>query len=70
MAHPRDRLSRIHQAIEALPEPRRTVYRLHLLKGLDFLEIGAALGLSTAEVERHIAGSIVRIDCALRSGRA
>jgi RNA polymerase sigma factor (sigma-70 family) len=67
MRHPRNRLSRIQQAIEALPEPRRSVYRLHLFQGLGYLEIGAELGLSTGEVERHIAASIVRIDCALRA---
>lgn len=67
MPYPRNRLSRIQQAIAALPEPRRTVYRLHLFQGIGYLEIAAQLGLSTTEVERHIAASIVRIDCALRA---
>jgi RNA polymerase sigma-70 factor (ECF subfamily) len=62
----RTQLERMERAIAALPEPTRTVYRLHLFAGLDYLEIGAALGLSSAAVERHVAEAIVLIDRALR----
>ena len=64
----RSRLEQIQLAIADLPEPTRTVYRLHLLNGHDYLEIGALLRLSSAEVERHIANAIVAIDGALRTG--
>lgn len=68
MAYHATLLGRMQEAIRALPEPTRSVYRMHLLAGLDYLEIGAALALSTAEVERHIARAVVSIDRALRDG--
>ena len=63
-------LERLQDAIAALPEPARSAYRLHLFDGLDYLEIAAMLRLSTSDVERHIATSIVMIDRALRRASA
>lgn len=62
----RTQLDRMEEAIAALPEPARTVYRLHLFEGPGYLEIGASLALSSAEVAKHIADAIVLIDQALR----
>jgi RNA polymerase sigma-70 factor (ECF subfamily) len=62
----RSQLDRMQAAIRALPEPTRTVYRLHLIGGLDYEQIGARLLLSTAEVEHHLARAIVIIDRVLR----
>ena len=53
---------RMRDAIEALPEPTRTVYLAHLLQGDDYTQIGAREGLSVREVERHIADAILLID--------
>lgn len=63
----RTQLERMERAIAALPEPTRTAYRLHLFDGLGYLEIGASLALSSADVERHIGEAIVLIDRALRA---
>lgn len=57
---------RMRDAIEALPEPTRTVYLAHLLQGDDYTRIGAREGLSVREVERHIADAILLIDRFLR----
>lgn len=62
----RSQLDRMQAAIRALPEPTRTAYRLHLIHGLDYVQIGARLLLSTAEVEHHLASAIVIIDRVLR----
>lgn len=62
----RSQLDRMQAAIGVLPEPTRTVYRLHLIGGLDYEQIGARLRLSTAEVEHHLARAIVIIDRVLR----
>ena len=64
----RSQLDRMQAAIRALPEPTRTIYRLHLIDGLDYEQIGARLRLSTAEVEHHLARAIVIIDRALQRG--
>ena len=61
----RSQLDRMQAAISALPEPTRIIYRLHLIDGLDYLEIGARLCLSTTQVEQHLASAIVLIDQAL-----
>ena len=68
MAQDRTQLERMQRAIAELPEPTGTVYRLHLFEGFDYLQIAAAVGLSTADVERQVASAIVRIDRALRAG--
>ena len=59
-------LERMRRAIAALPEPTRTVYRLHLCDGLDYPAIAARLGIDCGEVEHCIAAAIVAIDRALR----
>lgn len=58
---------RMRDAINALPEPTRSIYLAHLLDGLDYLTIGERKGLSVREVEAHIAEAIVLIDRYLRS---
>jgi RNA polymerase sigma-70 factor (ECF subfamily) len=54
-------------AIAALPEPTRTIYLAHLVKGLDYRTIGALEGISVREVERHIADAILLVDRHLRA---
>jgi len=60
-------IERFRQAIDGLPEPTRTVYRLHLFDDRDYGCIAAAAGMSTAEVEHHVALAILLIDKALRA---
>lgn len=57
---------RMRHAMDALPEPTRSVYLAHLVDGLDYLVIGERKGLSVREVEGHIAEAIVLIDRYLR----
>lgn len=62
----RAQLERMRRAIAALPEPTGTVYRLHLLEGLDYLTIAERLGIEIARVEDCVAEAIVFIDRELR----
>ena len=57
---------RMRDAINALPEPTRSIYLAHLVEGIDYLVIGERKGLSLREVEGHIAEAIVLIDRYLR----
>ncbi|MFT3968207.1 MAG: sigma-70 family RNA polymerase sigma factor [Sphingobium sp.] len=50
----RDLLERIVEAIEGLPEPTRSIFRLNRFDGLAQREIAARYGVSTTIVERHI----------------
>lgn len=52
---------RIRAAVEALPEPMRSVFRLHSSGGLDYPTIGNRLDISVYEVERQLAAAIVEI---------
>lgn len=59
-------LERMRVAIEGLPEPISTVYRLHLFDGLEYPAIAARLGIDRVEVECRVARAIVLIGRALR----
>jgi RNA polymerase sigma-70 factor (ECF subfamily) len=54
-------LERMRAAVAALPAVPRTVFRLHAVDALDYAAIAAQLGISVAEVERHLADAIYRI---------
>ena len=62
----RTQLDFMRKAIRALSEPTQSVYRLHLIDGLEYPAIARRLGLRLDEVEDHIARAIVLIDRALR----
>ena len=51
----------IRAAVAALPEPMRSVFRLHSSGGLDYPTIGNRLGISVCEVELQLAAAIVEI---------
>ena len=57
---------RVREAIVALQEPTRTIYRLHLLDALSYETIAEQLQLHPSTVEQHIAEAIVLIDRNLR----
>ena len=62
----RKQLEKLRDAMSALPEPTSTVYRLHLVDGLDYKAIARQLGLPVAEIEQHVARAIILIDRELR----
>jgi len=41
-----ERSARVHEALDALPEPQRAVVHLHRFEGMSFAEIGRVLGIS------------------------
>ena len=61
------KLQRMRRAIARLPEPIATIYRLHLVDGLDYRSVAALTTLDVADVERCIARAIVLIDRYLRA---
>lgn len=52
-------IARLRAAVDAMPEPRRSVYLLCARDGLDFVEIAARLRLPVGEVQRHLAEGLV-----------
>ncbi|MDJ0275271.1 sigma-70 family RNA polymerase sigma factor [Sphingomonas sp. 2R-10] len=50
----RDMVARIWAAMEALPEPTRSIFRLNRVHGTTQREIAARYDISTTIVERHI----------------
>lgn len=57
----RTRLTRLEAAVAAMEEPTREVFLMHRLESLGYGEIGERLGLSVAEVERHIAAAMLHL---------
>jgi RNA polymerase sigma-70 factor (ECF subfamily) len=49
-----DEASRVRAAVDALPEPSRTVLRLHYLDGLKYREIAEALEIPLGTVKTYI----------------
>ncbi|GAB3124007.1 RNA polymerase sigma factor [Novispirillum itersonii] len=54
VAEQRQRLARLNDAVNALPERCREVFLLHRIDGLSHAEIAARLGISRSAVEKHI----------------
>lgn len=50
----RDMVALLAQAIEAFPEPTRTIFRLNRFQGMPQREIATRQGVSTTIIERHI----------------
>lgn len=57
----RTRLARLKRAVASMEEPKREVFLMHRLESLGYAEIGERLGLSVAEVERHIAAAMLHL---------
>ena len=64
-----ERRAAIGRAVTALPEAQRAVFQLCAVEGLGYPEVGARLGISTAEVEHLLGEAIVTVDRSLRDAR-
>ena len=56
---------RFVEELAKLDPVQRDVLVLHAAEGLDFLTVGERLGISVADVERHLAEALVHLDRAL-----
>lgn len=63
-----DELQRVLEAAEHLPEPTRTIFRLHRLQGMTQVEVAKRQGVSVTTVENHVRSALQRLAWA-RSGR-
>lgn len=61
-------LARLESAVRSVEEGARTVFLMHLLDGLGYVEIGRRLGISVGEVERRIAAAMYHISSELDGG--
>jgi len=61
----RARLACIERAVAAMESTMREVFLMHRLDSLGYPEIAERLGISVAQVERHIAGAMLHISRAL-----
>ncbi|WP_175488005.1 RNA polymerase sigma factor [Sphingomonas sp. NFR04] len=59
----------MQRAVTALPEAQRAVFQLCAVEGLAYPEVGARLGISTAEVERLLGEAVIAVDRSLRGAR-
>ena len=57
----RRRLARMATALDAMPEPTRTVFVMRRFDGLPYARIAGQLDLAPREVEAHIAAAILRL---------
>lgn len=57
-----DLIARIREAVAGLPEPARTIFRLHAVERLDYAAIAERLDLDVGEVERRLAEALVALD--------
>ncbi|WP_225206061.1 sigma-70 region 4 domain-containing protein [Novosphingobium huizhouense] len=62
----RRRLARMATALDAMPEPTRTVFVMRLFDGLPCARIAGKLDLAPREVEAHIAAAIMLLANAAR----
>jgi RNA polymerase sigma-70 factor (ECF subfamily) len=53
-----DKLARIERALASMPNTMRQIFLAHRLDDLGYPEIAQRLGISVAQVERHIANAM------------
>jgi DNA-directed RNA polymerase specialized sigma24 family protein len=63
---PRRVLRAMQRALDALPDPDRTIFARHRFDGWDYALIALDLGMSMPEVERGVARAILALDAAAR----
>lgn len=54
----RERLNRLVKAVEELPGPVQTVFRMHKFDGLGHKEVAERLGISKSLVEKHMIAAL------------
>jgi RNA polymerase sigma-70 factor (ECF subfamily) len=54
-------------AVDAMPEDTRTIFLLHRADGLDIATVAVRTGLSSAEVEAHLAKALLALITALEA---
>ena len=57
----------LRRALAAMPELRRSVYRLSARDGLSYSEIAVRLGVDIAQVKQNLAEALVELVAALDS---
>jgi RNA polymerase sigma-70 factor (ECF subfamily) len=57
----REALSRLYQVLDKLSAPRRMVFVLRFIEGLELLELSAVLGCSLATTKRRVADAAQRV---------
>ena len=61
-----DELQRVLEAVTHLPEPTRTLFRLHRLQGMTQAEVARRQGVSVTTVENHVRSALQRLAWARR----
>ena len=64
----RQALSRVLEALDAVPEPGRTMFRLNRFEDQRIVDIAALYGVSTTTVENHLRRVLARLRIARESG--
>jgi len=58
-------IGRLHLALAAMPEPRRSVYLLSARDGLGYGEIATRLRIDVGQVERYLAEALADLIAAI-----
>ncbi|MCW6028110.1 RNA polymerase sigma factor [Stenotrophomonas sp. SRS1] len=61
-----DELQRVLEAVEHLPEPTRTLFRLNRLQGMTQVDVAKRQGVSVTTVENHVRSALQRLAWARR----
>ncbi len=64
----RQALARVLEALEALPDPGRTMFQLNRFEDRRIVDIAALYGVSTTTVENHLRRVLARLRVARESG--
>lgn len=64
----RQRLARVIKAVDELPAPVRTVFRMHKFEGLGHKEVAERLGISKSLVEKHMIAALRHLSERVRDG--
>ncbi|MCJ8156577.1 sigma factor-like helix-turn-helix DNA-binding protein [Sphingomonas sp. LaA6.9] len=62
--------ARIDRALAELPEPTRTVFLMHRVDELSYGIIAERLGITSAQVEAHVAAALLHLARALHDDEA
>ncbi|MEZ2127591.1 MULTISPECIES: RNA polymerase sigma factor [unclassified Sinorhizobium] len=57
----RQRLERLRQIVDELPELTRTIFILNRIDGLTYSQVAANLGISDSSVQKHLAKALLHV---------